>query len=105
MQKFSDNLLALDSADHVKRIELFDEKSQPAGQIENKPGTQGSIKVYHHLFKIYGEINSDAAVEGLALYAEHTEDAENHPGKHPNIDRLITLIAEGGLWQVKLLPA
>lgn len=91
MQKFSDNLLTLDSADHVKRIELFI-GDQPAGVIENKPGTQGSIKVYHHLFKLYGEINTDAAVEGLALYAEHTEDAENHPGKHPNIDRLLTVL-------------
>lgn len=91
MQKFSDNLLTLDSADHVKRIELFI-NDQPAGVIENKPGSQGSIKVYHHLFKVYGEISTDAAVEGLALYAEHTEDAENHPGKHPNIDRLLTVL-------------
>lgn len=92
MQKFSDNLLALDNADHVKRIELYDENNQPAGVLENKPGTQGSIKVYHHLFKMFGEINTDAAVEGLALYAEHTEDAEDHPGKHPNIDRLLTVL-------------
>ncbi len=91
MQKFSDNLLTLDNADHVKRIELF-VADQPVGTLENKPGTQGSIKVYHHLFKVYGEINSDAAVEGLALYAEHTEDAENHPGKHPNIDRLLNVL-------------
>lgn len=92
MQKFSDNLLTLDNADHVRRIELYDENDQPAGVIENKPGTQGSIKVYHHLFKMFGEINTDAAVEGLALYAEHTEDAEDHPGKHPNIDRLLTVL-------------
>lgn len=91
MQKFSDNLLSLDSADHVKRIELFD-GNQAVGIIENKPGTQGSIKVYLHLFKVYGEINTDAAVEGLSLYAEHTEDAENHPGKHPNIDRLLNVL-------------
>ena len=62
MQKFSDNLLALDNADHVKRIELYDENNQPVGVLENKPGTQGSIKVYHHLFKVFGEINTDAAV-------------------------------------------
>ncbi|KQT42288.1 MULTISPECIES: DUF2322 family protein [unclassified Methylophilus] len=103
MQKFSDNLLTLDNADHVKRIELFDEQSRPAGQIENKPGTQGSIKVYHHLFKIYGEINSDAAVEGLALYAEHTEDAENHPGKHPNIDRLLTVLDKEQTLSIKVV--
>lgn len=103
MQKFSDNLLTLDNADHVKRIELYDEQSQPAGQIENKPGTQGSIKVYHHLFKIYGEINSDAAVEGLALYAEHTEDAENHPGKHPNIDRLLNVLDKEQTLSIKIV--
>lgn len=102
MQKFSDNLLTLDSADHVKRIELF-HGNQPAGVIENKPGTQGSIKVYHHLFKMYGEINTDAAVEGLALYAEHTEDAENHPGKHPNIDRLLNVLDREQTLTVKVV--
>lgn len=103
MQKFSDNLLMLDTADHVKRIELYDEQQQPAGVIENKPGTQGSIKIYHHLFKIYGEINTDAAVEGLALYAEHTEDAENHPGKHPNIDRLLTVLDKEQILAMKVV--
>lgn len=103
MQKFSDNLLTLDTADHVKRIELYDEANQPAGAIENKPGTQGSIKVYHHLFKLYGEINTDAAVEGLALYAEHTEDAENHPGKHPNIDRLLTVLDKEQTLSMKVI--
>jgi hypothetical protein len=92
MQKFSDVLLTLDSIDDVKRIELFFENGKPAGVIENKPGTQGSLKVYHHLYKMYGEISLDAAVEGLSLYAEHTEDAENCPGKHPNVDRLIEVL-------------
>lgn len=92
MQKFSDVLLALDSADHVKRIELYDETNTLAGAIDNKPGTQGSIKVYYHLYKMFGVIDTDAAVEGLSLYAEHTEDAENHPGKHPNIDRLLNVL-------------
>lgn len=103
MQKFNDNLLTLDSADHVKRIELYDAQDQPAGVLENKPGSQGSIKVYHHLFKIYGEINTDAAVEGLALYAEHTEDAENHPGKHPNIDRLLNVLDKEQTLSIKLI--
>lgn len=103
MQKFSDNLLTLDSADHVKRIELYDENNQPAGVLENKPGTQGSIKVYHHLSKVFGELNTDAAVEGLALYAEHTDDAEDHPGKHPNIDRLLTVLDKDQTLTIKLI--
>jgi hypothetical protein len=92
MQKFSEVLQTLESADAVKRIELFFEDGKSAGIIENKPGSQGSVKVYHHLYKMYGAITLDAAVEGLSLYAEHTEDAENCPGKHPNVDRLLEIL-------------
>ncbi len=77
MQIFSDVLQTLDDASHVKRIELFNSNGSPAGVIENKPGSQGSLKVYYHLFRMYGEISLDAAVEGLSLFAEHTADAEN----------------------------
>jgi len=103
MQKFSDVLLTLDSADEVRRIELYHEDGKPAGVIENKPGSQGSIKVYNHLYKMYGAITLDAAVEGLALYAEHTEDAENCPGKHPNVDRLIEVLEEEEPLQIKVI--
>ncbi len=92
MQKFSDVLLTLDNTDHVKRIELYHEDGSAAGVIENKPGSQGSVKLFHHLYKMYGGITLDAAVEGLSLYAEHTEDAENCPGKHPNVDKLIDVL-------------
>lgn len=103
MQKFSDVLLTLDNTDHVKRIELYHEDGTTAGVLENKPGSQGSIKVYHHLYKMYGEISLDAAVEGLSLYAEHTEDAENCPGKHPNVDRLITVLENEEPLSVKVI--
>ena len=94
MQKFSDVLLTLDNAEDVKRSELFHPDGTSAGVIENKPGSQGSIKVYNHLYKMFGDITLDAAVEGLALYAEHTEDAENCPGKHPNVDRLLNVLED-----------
>jgi hypothetical protein len=95
MEKFSDVLLDLDSADEVQRIELFYSKdNEPAGVIHNRPGSAGSVKVYYHLFKTFGSIDVDAAVEGLSLYAELTEDAENNPGKHPNIDRLFNVIED-----------
>ena len=94
MQKFSDVLLTLDDASHVQRIELFNSDASLAGVIENKPGSQGSLKVYYHLFRMYGEISLDDAVEGLSLFAEHTEDAENCPGKHPNVDRLLNILED-----------
>jgi hypothetical protein len=103
MQKFSDVLLTLESADEVQRIELYFEDGKPAGAIENKPGSQGSLKVYNHLYKMYGAITLDAAVEGLALYAEHTEDAENCPGKHPNVDRLISVLENEAPLTVKIV--
>ena len=102
MQKFSDVLLTLDDASHVQRIELFNSDGSPAGVIENKPGSQGSVKVYYHLFRMYGEISLDAAVECLSLFAEHTSDAENCPGKHPNVDRLLNLLEDEKPLKVKV---
>lgn len=103
MQKFSDVLLTLDSVDEIKRIELFDESGAAAGVIENKPGSQGSLKVFSHLYKMFGGITLDAAVEGLALFAEHTEDAENCPGKHPNVDRLLNVLENEAPLSVKII--
>jgi hypothetical protein len=94
MKKFAEILATLESADHLQRLELADADGN-IERIENKPGTQGSLKVYHHLWKKHGAINSAAAKEGLALYAEHTEDAQNNPGKHPNIDRLFEVLEHG----------
>lgn len=105
MQKFSDVLLSLDDASHVKSIELYNVDGSVAGIIENKPGSQGSIKVYHHLYKMFGEISLDAAVEGLSLYSEHTEDAENCPGKHPNVDRLLNILEDEQPLKVKIIEA
>ncbi|MES2500328.1 MAG: DUF2322 family protein [Pseudomonadota bacterium] len=103
MQKFSDVLQTLDGVDDVQRIELFDENGAPAGVIENKPGSQGSLKVFHHLYRMFGAITLDAAVEGLALFAEHTEDAENCPGKHPNVDRLLDVLENEAPLTVKII--
>ncbi|MES2013975.1 MAG: DUF2322 family protein [Pseudomonadota bacterium] len=105
MQIFSDVLQTLDDASHVKRIELFNANGSPAGMIENKPGSQGSLKVYYHLFRMYGEISLDAAVEGLSLFAEHTADAENCPGKHPNVDRLLNILEDEQPLSVKVTEA
>ncbi|MGJ8618960.1 MAG: DUF2322 family protein [Methylophilaceae bacterium] len=105
MDKFKDVLLDLDEADEVLRIELYYEDGEPAGVIHNKPGSTGSVKVYNHLYKTFGSIDVDAAVEGLSLYAEHTADAEDHPGKHPNIDRLFNVIDDQEALTVKIIPA
>ncbi len=103
MKKFSDILPTLDNTDHVQRIELSNDDGSSAGVIENKPGSQGSVKLYHHLWKKWGDITIDVAREGLKLYAEHVEDAENNPGKHPNIDRLFSVIEDKKPLSVKII--
>lgn len=99
---FADNLAALPVADQVARIEL----TGPDGRletIENRPGSQGSVRVYAYLAGRYGAITPEAAQEGLVLYAEHTDDARRHPGKHPNIDRLLRVAAEDRSIAVRIL--
>jgi len=95
MKKFSDYLATLENTEHIQKIDLFDASGVLTGTIENKPGSQGSVKVYHHLLKKHGSITKYAAKEGLKIYAEHTQDAEENPGKHPNIDRLFGVIETG----------
>nr|WP_315484005.1 DUF2322 family protein [uncultured Undibacterium sp.] len=88
--QFSEILSTLPSIDHLAAIELY-AGEQLAALIENKPGSAGSVRVYHALFAEFGEINAAAAHKGLEIYAEHTADAIAFPGKHPNIDRLLEI--------------
>jgi hypothetical protein len=100
---FSENLKHLPSIDAVERIELSDPQGMPAGTIEHRPGQSGSLAVYNYLLGKYGDINAAAAGEGLELYAEHTEDARENPGKHPNIDRLLTLELTGNHYTGRII--
>jgi hypothetical protein len=92
MSQFKANLDTFPAIDGIARLELLDGTGNIAGVIENKAGSQGSLRLYLHLANLYGKITPEAAEKGLELYAEHTEDAENNPGKHPNIDRLFEVI-------------
>jgi hypothetical protein len=94
---FAEVLAGLPSVDHLSGIEL----SGPDGEaewVENKPGSQGSLKVYHYLLEKFGKLDGAAAKAGLVMYAEHTLDARAYPGKHPNIDRLLAIVADGRPW-------
>jgi hypothetical protein len=92
MPTFKENLDTFPAIDGIARLELLDSNGNIAGIIENKAGSQGSLRLYLHLANLYGSITPEAAEAGLNLYAEHTDDAEENPGKHPNIDRLFEVI-------------
>ncbi|WP_319239835.1 DUF2322 family protein [uncultured Propionivibrio sp.] len=98
---FSDNLKKLPGISHLAAINLLDAEGNLIVAIENKAGSQGSLAVYNHLAQTYGAITPEAAKKGLELYAEHTDDARAHPGKHPNIDRLIELVEQKKSLRIK----
>jgi hypothetical protein len=101
---FADNLSQLPPVPHLEALHLVDASGHTSATIENKPGQAGSLAVYAALAGKHGGINVAAAEEGLAIYSEHTADARAHPGKHPNIDRLITVIETGSGFMVTLVP-
>lgn len=92
---FAEQLATLATVDHLSAIELLN-GDEVLARIENKPGQAGSVRVYHALYQEFGAISNIAAQKGLRIYAEHTLDAEQNPGKHPNIDRLFP-IANGAV--------
>lgn len=92
--KFADTLKTLPEFAGA-RIVLTDAAGAEVATIANAPGSAGSFRVYAYLLQQYGAINAEAAAEGLAVFAEHTEDASRNPGRHPNIDRLIGILATG----------
>ena len=100
--QFSDRLQQLPAATHIASIELTDPMGQPVATLDNKPGQAGSVAVYHALATLYGGVVTPAAARlGLEWYAEHTADAKAHPGKHPNIDRLLAWADGTAVYGVK----
>jgi len=87
---FADRLKQLPSTSHLAALHVLDANGNTIATLENKPGQAGSMVVYAALAALYGgTITPAAATLGLEWYAEHTADAHAHPGKHPNIDRLV----------------
>ena len=102
---FKDNLQQLPPIDGVQRIGLIDETGAVVASIENQPGKQGSLAVYLYLKQVFGTLDAKAAEHGLAVFAEHTADARNRPGAHPNVDRLLAIAAGGAPLGIEVIAA
>jgi len=100
---FKENLKLLPSIDGVQRIDLIDDKGVVVASIENQPGKQGSLAVYQYLSQAFGTLDAKAADHGLAVFAEHTSDARNRLGAHPNIDRLLAIVAGGAPLRIEVI--
>jgi len=104
MPIFSENLAQLATVDGYAQMNLLGENGVPQGVIENKPGSQGSFRVYYHVAQKWDGLGPEAAREALDLFAEHTDDARQNPGKHPNIDRLFQVIEQNIHYTVRCYP-
>ncbi|MGF6726100.1 hypothetical protein P3T43_005488 [Paraburkholderia sp. GAS41] len=102
---FKDNLAQLPSIDGVARIDLIDGNGAVVASIENKPGKQGSLAVYQYLQQSFGTLDAKAAEHGLAVFAEHTVDARNRPGAHPNVDILLAIAGGGEALRIDVVAA
>ncbi|MET0241587.1 MAG: DUF2322 family protein [Sphingobium sp.] len=102
---FKDNLQQLPPIDGVQRIDLFDGTGALIASIENQPGKQGSLAVYHYLKQIFDILDARAAEHGLAVFAEHSADARARPGVHPNVDRLLAIVAGGPALTIEVVAA
>lgn len=100
---FKDNLAKLPAFDAIERIDLIDESGTVVATIENQPGKQGSLAVYHYLRQTFGTLDTQAAEHGLAIFAEHTADARARPGAHPNVDRLLEIAAGGPALRIDVI--
>ncbi|MEP2920639.1 DUF2322 family protein [Sulfitobacter sp.] len=101
---FKDNLQLLPSIDGIARIDLIQADGSVLASIENQPGKQGSLTVYQYLHQTFGTIDTRAAEHGIAVFAEHTADAKQRPGAHPNIDLLFDVINRGIALTAKIIP-
>lgn len=100
---FKDTLASLTDTSNIKQLELLDLQGNVIDSIENIPGKAGSVSVYYHVTAGNGQLDKTAAEQALQLYAEHTEDARQNPGKHPNIDRLFDMIKNNLTYQVNVI--
>jgi hypothetical protein len=102
---FKDNLAQMPGIDGIARIDLVDGKGAVVASIENKPGKQGSLAVYNYLRQTFGTLDAKAAEHGLVMFAEHTADARNRPGAHPNVDILLAIAADGEALRIDVVAA
>lgn len=92
---FQETLAQLPTISHLSGLNVCTEDGDTVHHIPAAPGKLGSLRVYYALAQRYHDkLDSIAADHGLTLFAEHAEDARQHPGKHPNIDLLFRVIAE-----------
>lgn len=103
---FQDNLATMPAIDHLSGLNVRNEAGETIHHIPAAPGKLGSLKLYNALAQQFdNRLNAEAAAQGLAWFAEHTADAAENPGKHPNVDLLVKVQTEGLAYTLEPIPA
>jgi hypothetical protein len=94
-RKFAEILKDLEPVEDLDNLRLT-VNGEEVGVIPNAEGKRGSLAVYAHIVgHKEGVIGFREAIYGLGLFAEHTDDARENPGKHPNVDLLLDVLDKG----------
>ena len=70
MSTFAENLKTIPTVENTVILRLYNEREKLVSIIPNIPGLQGSIRIFQHLADAKGQINFEAAKEGLRLFGE-----------------------------------
>ena len=97
---FKTILATLPSIDHLSGLTVLDNGTM-VHHIPAVAGKLGSLWVYNALAQEFnGKLDRTSAQKGLQLFAEHTQDARENTGKHPNIDLLFKVAAEDVIYSL-----
>ncbi|EIJ68520.1 DUF2322 family protein [Pasteurella bettyae] len=102
---FKTNLETLPSIDGLAGLNIL-AKGEVIHHIPAIAGKLGSLKVYHALAQqFHGKLDRTSAQKGIEIFAEHVADAQQNPGKHPNIDLLFKVNNENLEYQLQPVKA
>lgn len=92
--QFKDYLATFPEISHLSGLDVL-ENGNVIHSIPAIEGKLGSLKLYNALSSLFnGQLTAESAEQGLIWFAEHVDDAKANPGKHPNIDLLLQVIAD-----------
>lgn len=93
--QFKDFLATFPSIEQLSGLDIVNAEGIVIHTIPAVEGKLGSLKLYNALAeKFANKLNRESAEQGILWFAEHVEDAKLNVGKHPNIDLLLSVIAE-----------
>ena len=92
---FKTVLDTLPPIDHLSGLTILD-NGTVIHHIPAVAGKLGSLRVYNALAQEF-----NGKLKGLQLFAEHTQDARENVGKHPNIDLLLRVIEQDLSYQIE----